>query len=204
VIPPAGDRFWIVGLGNPGLEYSDTRHNIGFMVVDALAREGRAERIATGAPAEVFRMPLSDPQGGRELCLVKPSTYMNRSGAALRALGWKPDAEEEDVERPAPPLLLIVDDLYLPFGRLRLRGEGSDGGHNGLKSVTAALGSAAYPRLRCGVGPQPDGVPAEEFVLDRFSAPEQDELPAFVSRAALCARSLVVEGLGTAMNLFNR
>ncbi len=204
MIPPAGDRFWIVGLGNPGRQYADTRHNIGFMVVDALARSGQAEKVATSAPAEIFRMRVPAPDGGRELCLVKPSTYMNRSGSALRALGWVPDAEVEGIERPAPPLLLIVDDLYLPFGRLRLRADGSDGGHNGLKSVTAALGSAAYPRLRCGVGPQPEGVPAEEFVLDRFLSAEQDELPEFVSRAADCARSLLVEGLAVAMNLFNR
>lgn len=204
MIPPADDRFWIVGLGNPGLRYADTRHNIGFMVVDALLRSGRAEKVPTNAPAEVFRMHLAESDGTRELCLVKPSTYMNRSGTALRALGWKPDAEAEGVDRPALPLLLIVDDLYLPFGRLRLRGDGSDGGHNGLKSVTAALGSSAYSRIRCGVGPQPEGVPAEEFVLDRFQPEEQDELPAFVSRAADCARSLLVEGLATAMNTFNR
>ena len=135
--------------------------------------------------------------------VVKPSTYMNRSGTALRALGFGPGAEV-DVEKPAPPILVIVDDLYVPFGRLRLRGEGSDGGHNGLNSVTALLGHTGYPRLRCGVGPQPEGIPAEEFVLDGFSPEEQQELPAFVLRAADCARAFLGEGLAPAMNRFNR
>jgi PTH1 family peptidyl-tRNA hydrolase len=205
VIHGAGEPFRLVGLGNPGIRYADTRHNIGFLVIDALVRQLRAEPVATPAPADVFRARLEGPGGGREIQLVKPLTYMNRSGMALRALGMTPRAEtpaDGPIEPPA--LLVIVDDLYLPFGRLRLRGEGSDGGHNGLRSVSAALGTTGYPRLRAGVGPQPEGMPSEDFVLTAFPREEAEALPEFCERAAACARTFLDEGLVPAMNRFNR
>jgi PTH1 family peptidyl-tRNA hydrolase len=190
----------VVGLGNPGARYRDTRHNIGFLVVDALAREAKALPVDSGAPAEVRRALLApDPEGvAEEVLLVKPLTYMNRSGLAVaevvrEVFGVTPD-----------DILVVLDDLYLDFGRLRLRGSGSDGGHNGLKSIEATLGSREYPRLKCGIGPQPAGVPAEEFVLGEFSVEEVDGLPGFVGRAADAARAFVAEGLVPAMNRFNR
>lgn len=193
----------VVGLGNPGSRYRDTRHNIGFLVVDALARQSRAEAVDLGAPAEVRRCTMAPDEavaggGEEEVLLVKPLTYMNRSGLALeaiaRAVGGVPPAD----------ILVVLDDLYLDFGRLRLRGSGSDGGHNGLKSIEAALESREYPRLKCGVGPQPAGVPAEEFVLGEFSVEEVEGLPGFVGQAADAARAFVALGLVTAMNRFNR
>jgi PTH1 family peptidyl-tRNA hydrolase len=202
---PAGEPFRVVGLGNPGSRYADTRHNIGFLVIDALAKEVRAEPVETPAPADVSRFTMEGSAGPREVHLVKPLTYMNRSGLALRALGMTPGAApREDGTIVPPALLVIVDDLYLPFGRLRLRGDGSDGGHNGLKSVSAALGTTGYPRLRAGVGPQPEGVPSEEFVLERFPDGEAEALPEFLERAAACARAFLEEGLAPAMNRFNR
>lgn len=193
----------VVGLGNPGARYRDTRHNIGFLVVDALARETKAATVDTAAPADVKRCILPTEFGdeagpAEEVLLVKPLTYMNRSGQAVAglvrgALGVTP-----------ADVLVVVDDLYLDYGRLRLRGSGSDGGHNGLKSIEAALGSREYPRLKCGVGPQPAGVSAEDFVLDEFTAEETKGLPDFVGRAAEAVRAFVARGLVPAMNRFNR
>lgn len=189
----------VVGLGNPGPRYAETRHNMGFQVVGRLARDLEAAPAVTRARAEAFRArPAGGP--GEEVLLVRPLTYMNRSGQALEEL-----AAELGPEWPGPAgVLVVVDDIYLPFGRLRLKGEGSDGGHNGLKSVTAALGTTGFPRLRCGVGPLPEGADLIEFVLDPWAPAERDELPGLVERAAAAARCCLVDGLGPAMNEFNR
>lgn len=188
-----------MGLGNPGARYAGTRHNIGFQVVDLLVRRWSAGAAATRAPAELFRARLDREAGPEEILLLKPLTYMNRSGGALAAL-----ARERNEPLEAGGVFVITDDLYLPFGRLRLRGQGSAGGHNGLKSVAQVLASTEFPRLRCGVGPQPDGMPAEEFVLDDFSPGEREALPEFVGRAADAVQAYLIDGLEPAMNRFNR
>ena len=155
----------VVGLGNPGPEYAATRHNAGFWLADAIVarwglppfRRGERARVTEG---EVDGVPVR---------VLKPTTYMNASGAALASLRADPAFD------PARDLLILVDDFAIPSGTFRLRGEGSAGGHNGLKSIEAALQSQLYPRLRIGVGPLPEGVSDwSEYVLAPFT-PEQRE-----------------------------
>ncbi len=160
----------VVGLGNPGPEYSATRHNAGFWVVDALVarwgfppfRRGERARISSG---EV---------DGRPVRVLKPTTMMNRSGAALASLRADPTFV------PVTDLLVIVDDFNIPAGTFRLRPDGSAGGHNGLKSIEAVLQSQTYARLRVGIGPLPSGEPWEDFVLAPFSTAEREQMEALM------------------------
>ena len=133
-------KYLIVGLGNIGNEYSDTRHNIGFKILDAFAEASNIS-FSTERYGDVARVRVKNKQ----LVLLKPSTYMNLSGNAVRY--WK---EKENI--PTDHILVLVDDIALPFGAIRLKGRGSDAGHNGLKNITQMLGSDAYPRLRFGIG----------------------------------------------------
>lgn len=197
----------MVGLGNPGPRYADTRHNIGFMVVDALARQlaaagGALQPLDLAAEASVLatHLPQAEEPGvhpgeaaDRELWLVKPLTYMNLSGEALEQLREVRSFHPED-------LVVVVDDIYLPFGRLRLRKGGTDGGHNGLTSLHASLGTLEVPRLRCGVGPVPAGVDLKEFVLEPFAPGERDELTGFIDRAARVVRAVLDKGVAAAQN----
>ena len=184
----------VFGIGNPGGRYVATRHNLGFLVVDALAeRAGVVPRPLAGLPGEGARGRLE----GRSLLLVKPHTCVNRCGPLLAAL--------LDAEGLAPAdALVVVDDLWLEPGRLRLRGGGSDGGHNGLKSIAAALGTDAFPRLRVGIGQPPPGVPAERYVLEPCSPEEAPLVAAALDRAALAAGLWLRVGLDAAMAETNR
>lgn len=182
-------KFLIVGLGNPGTEYQDTRHNIGFRVVDALAEAGtfRSDRYG-----EVCEVRLK----GRVLVLVKPTTYMNLSGKAVRY--WM---EQEKV--PRDRTLVVTDDIALPFGKLRLRAKGGAGGHNGLAHIIEVLGTDDFARLRFGVGNDfPRGRQAD-FVLSPWGPTEVDALPGLVDKAADAIRDAVFLGLPRAMNLHN-
>jgi PTH1 family peptidyl-tRNA hydrolase len=161
----------VVGLGNPGPEYAATRHNAGFWLADALAahwgfppfRRGERARVSDGAV------------DGAPVRLLKPTTYMNSSGAALASLRADP------AFNPASDLLILVDDFQIPAGTFRLRSEGSSGGHNGLKSIESALQSQAYPRLRIGVGPLPEGVSDwSEYVLAPFDPEQRDQVEALI------------------------
>jgi PTH1 family peptidyl-tRNA hydrolase len=181
----------IVGLGNPGQEYAATRHNIGFMVVDRLKRELHATETRKRFRAEVAEAFV----GGEKLVLLKPQTYMNLSGIAAReAAQWYKAALED--------ILVVVDDIELPFGTSRMRPGGSSGGHNGLKSISAELGSDQYARLRLGVGR--GGGDARRQVLSRFSKDEEQELPAIIGAGADCVLLWRAEGITTAMNRCNR
>jgi PTH1 family peptidyl-tRNA hydrolase len=186
----------IVGLGNPGTEYSRTRHNIGWMVLDELARrhEMRVERRQ--GEARVGGGSI----GGSRVLLAKPQTYMNLSGRAVSSL-----LRFYRIERLN--LLIICDDLNLPLGRLRLRASGSDGGHNGLKSVEQSLSTREYSRLRIGVGAPADDERQERgtasFVLRAFAPEEQQQVEATLSRAVICIETFVSEGVEAAMNKFN-
>lgn len=184
----------IVGLGNPEARYAETRHNIGWRVADELA-----DRVGAGPWKQKFDADVAETfLDRRKVVLARPLTYMNRSGAAVRQLVdfWK--VENED-------LLVLVDDLNLELGRIRIRGSGSDGGHNGLASVIEHLGHEAFSRLRVGVGPAPAAEqPATagkhaEFVLSPFT---KEERPA-VARAADAVERWITEGLEAAMNRFN-
>jgi PTH1 family peptidyl-tRNA hydrolase len=175
----------VVGLGNPGPEYAATRHNAGFWLADALVarwglppfRRGERARITEGA---VDGVPVR---------VLKPTTYMNSSGAALASLRADPAFD------PARNLLVLVDDFAIPTGTFRLRGEGSAGGHNGLKSIESALVSQQYARLRIGVGPLPEGVSDwSEYVLAPFTSEQREQVEAIMPQLVDAVTTWVKEG----------
>lgn len=184
-------KYLIVGLGNIGNEYVNTRHNIGFDVVDALVQKHQAS-CKTDRLAEVAEIKFK----GRILICIKPTTYMNLSG---RAFKYYMDKEKVALENT----LTVVDDLALPLSRLRLRGSGSDAGHNGLKDIQATLGTDQYPKLRFGIGNNyPKGMQVS-FVLSRW---KKDELPIVAKKIEKCVEaieSFVFVGLQRTMNLIN-
>lgn len=183
----------VVGLGNPGREYERTRHNAGFDVVDELARRhGGKFRGSLRFPAETAEVKV----GGETIYLVKPQTYMNASGEAVGPLLRKRGIELAN-------LVVVVDDVDLELGRLRLRGQGSPGGHNGLKSVQAALGTDEYVRVRVGVGRPGTGREMVNHVLSRFAPDEKDAVAEVLSRAADAVETILSGGLSKAMNSFN-
>lgn len=184
-------KYLIVGLGNIGPEYQDTRHNIGFSVLDAFARASNAvfENMRYGAVCE---MKLK----GRTVILLKPNTYMNLSGKSVSYWMQKEKVALED-------LLVVVDDLALPFGALRLRGQGSDGGHNGLKNINALLGTMAYARLRFGIGNDFLKGQQIDYVLGTWEEEEREKLPDLLEKGGEIITSFVLQGLVRTMNTFN-
>lgn len=180
----------IVGLGNPGAKYRGTRHNIGFEVVDEVAR--RASVAFESAPADALMARWRQT----DVLLIKPLTFMNLSGQAVGELQRYFKIEIAD-------LLIVVDDVDLPIGKLRARARGSAGGHNGLKSLVAHLGDE-FPRLRVGVGRGPDGErDLAEHVLSRFAADEIAEVERMTARAADAAEMFITSGIAAVMNAFN-
>ena len=186
----------IVGLGNPGREYERTRHNVGWMVMDHLADVWRFEGWRRDGEART----ASGTVGGQRIRLVKPQTYMNLSGGVLkpylRRAGWSPQSD----------LLIVVDDVALPFGRFRFRARGSSGGHNGLKSIEGTLGHQDYARLRIGIAP-----PAErrrgdlsDYVLNDFGKIELNELAEMMSTFTESIETWISEGIETTMSRHNR
>lgn len=182
-------KYLITGLGNIGYEYTGTRHNIGFEAADFLCRqlEGKWRGDHHGDLAEVKHK-------GRTLILLKPNTYMNLSGKAIRY--W---LQKEKI--PMEHCLVICDDLNLPFGKQRLRVKGSDGGHNGLKSIQEVLGSDAYPRLRIGIGSDFSKGKQVNYVLGKWSEGEQAELPLLLEKIAETVKAFVTIGPERAMNV---
>ena len=181
----------VVGLGNPGPEYSETRHNVGFMVAEELAhRHGVKFKSHAKWKARAAKIP----DIGDGVWLAQPTTFMNLSGWAVREMASFHKLAPSDV-------LVVVDDADLPLGRLRIRSSGSAGGHNGLKSVIQELGTVEFPRLRIGVGRQAGGL--RNHVLGRFVAEEKAEIDAAVKRAADAAELFAKEDILTAMNRFN-
>jgi PTH1 family peptidyl-tRNA hydrolase len=185
-------RHVVIGLGNPGPRYAGTRHNAGFEVLDALAKgagarfkEGRADYLLAEA-------------GAWEMLLIRPTTYMNLTGSAVSAARVETGVESHR-------MLVVLDDIALPLGSLRLRRGGSDGGHNGLASVLEALGTLEVPRLRLGVGPA-HTVPTDllaEFVLSRFEPGERPVVDRMVGRAAEATKAWAAMGIEAAMNVYN-
>ncbi len=185
-------KYLIVGLGNIGSEYENTRHNIGFNVLDAFAKASNTVFTDRryGAVAEV-------KVKGRTLVLLKPSTYMNLSGNAVRY--W---LQQEKI--PVENMLIIVDDISLPFGTLRLRPKGSDAGHNGLKDVARVVGNENYVRLRFGVGGDfPRGAQVD-YVLGQFPAEEREKLPERINVACDIIKSFCLAGIALTMNQYNK
>lgn len=187
----------IVGLGNPGKSYADTRHNAGWWVVDHLAGVWRFD----GWRKDHESLVSDGRLGSQRVRLLKPQTYMNLSGSVLRPYlrreAWHADAD----------LLIVVDEVALPVGRFRLRAQGSAGGHNGLKSIEAAVGSRAYARLRVGVGP-PEGRERKgdlsEYVLDKAGKAERRDIEALFPELCSLAELWVREGAEAAMREYNR
>ena len=185
-------KYLIAGLGNIGSEYAETRHNIGFIVLDALAAASNAV-FRTERYGDVAEMRFK----GRTFLLLKPSTYMNNSGNAVRY--W---LRKEKVE-PAE-LLVVLDDLALPLGTIRMRAKGNDGGHNGLKSIDACIGTNAYPRLRCGIGHDFRQGQQVDYVLGEWLPEEKETLRSVIGMASEAVLSFGTQGVERTMNLFNK
>ncbi|WP_053207330.1 aminoacyl-tRNA hydrolase [Jiangella muralis] len=190
------DAWLVVGLGNPGPTYAGTRHNAGAMVVDLLAeRTGAPLKSQRKFRADVAEVRLGDLPGSRAV-LAKPHTYMNESGGPVALLA--------DFYKITPDRLLVVhDELDLPFGTVRLKLGGGDNGHNGLRSVRARIGTGDYCRLRFGIGRPPGRMDPAAFVLKPFSTAEKREIDLEVDRAADAAEAVVVDGLTYAQNHYN-
>lgn len=184
----------ICGLGNPGPEYDTTRHNVGWWLVDRLSSEWRLGPFQRSGPALVAGGPVGD----QTLLLLKPVTFMNRSGAALEPLMGDPELEI------ARDLLVVVDDAALAPGRARFRPSGSAGGHNGLKSVEATLGTQEYARLRIGVGSPGPGEGLVEWVLSALPAEDEDAVLALLPELVDGVRVWMDEGIEAAMSRTNR
>lgn len=188
-------RFVVAGLGNPGSKYARTRHNAGFMVVDLLAQRMRGSfkvHKASGGRAEAIEGRL----GGLPVVLAKPLSYMNESGGSVNGIA-------RFYKVPAEQVIVVHDELDLPFGGLRLKRGGGDGGHNGLKSTTSALGSKEYLRVRFGIGRPPGRQDPADYVLREFVPAERKELEFFVDRCADAVEALLTQGLEAAQNAFN-
>ena len=184
-------KYLIVGLGNPGSEYAETRHNIGFKVLDTLA----AVSNAVFAPGR-YGDTCTVRHRGHQLVLVKPQTYMNLSGKAVRY--WM-QAEKVPIEN----VLVVVDDIALPFGKLRIRARGSDGGHNGLHDIIWTLEADDFPRMRFGVGGDfPRGMQVD-YVLGQWSYEEKAALPERLEVAVKAIQSFAAVGIERTMNTFN-
>lgn len=184
-------KYLIVGLGNPGSKYENTRHNIGFKVVEALAKE-LGGNFSLQKQAEVAEVKFK----GRQLVLVKPTTFMNLSGKAVNY--W---LQAEKI--PRENLVVITDDLALPFGKLRMKGKGSDGGHNGLKDIQATLNSQEYTRLRFGVGADFQKGQQVDYVLGEWSAEENETLKERIQIATEFVKSYATVGLNMTMTNWN-
>jgi PTH1 family peptidyl-tRNA hydrolase len=183
----------VVGLGNPGPDYAETRHNVGFRVVELLAARaggGRFSRHRTNADV------LEDRLAGRRVVLAKPRTYMNVSGGPVAGLAKYFSVPVED-------LVVVHDDLDLGFGVVRLKRGGGEGGHNGLRSISSAVGTKDYLRVRFGIGRPPGRQDPADFVLKRFSGAEKKELEFAVDLAADAVEALLADGLVPAQNKFH-
>ncbi len=183
----------IVGLGNPGRQYQNTRHNAGFRVLDELARRLRVSFDRTKFDSEIAQAQL----GTNRLLLMKPQTYMNLSGVAVAKASRNKIDELEN-------LLIIVDDINLPLGRLRFRAEGSAGGHNGIKSVIEHVGTDKFPRLRMGVGKSGPADKLRDHVLGGFTPDERPEYDRMVERSVEGVETFIEDGIEKAMDRFNR
>ncbi len=183
----------IVGLGNPGIEYAWTPHNLGFLVVDKLAEQAGIRMTRPEAKSLVGLGKIA----GHEVLLAKPQTMMNLSGLAVRELVGRAECEPSGV-------IVICDDIALPWGMLRVRERGSAGGHNGLKSVIGVLGTMEFPRVRLGVQPEEFRGDLKEYVLRQIPRDEEELVAEEIEQGAEAVKLIVAEGIGRAMNRFNR
>lgn len=182
----------VVGLGNPGTKYEGTRHNVGFQVIERLVHETGALPPRPKFDGDVWQCVL----GSEKSLLLKPQTFMNRSGGSVcKAIDY--------YQLPADDLLVICDDFNLPLGQLRIRSAGSDGGQNGLADVIRTMGTQEFARLRIGIGPVPERWNPADFVLGKFTAAERPEIDLQVARAADAARMWTAEGVTPTASVYN-
>lgn len=181
----------IVGLGNPGPKYADTRHNVGFRAIDAIADEYgvRVDRIRAKAQVGEFRL-------GEKIILAKPQTYMNKSGESVRQLVDYYGIGMED-------LIVIYDDIDIPFGTVRIKAKGSSGSHNGMKSIIQHLKDDSFPRVRISIGQRPDYMDLADFVLSKFKPKEEKIIEQEIQAGAKAAMEIVEKGVDSAMNIYN-
>ena len=184
----------IVGLGNPGKEYEWSRHNLGFMLIDKLAQDDGISVNRRECSSLVGRGEIE----GKRTMLIKPQTFMNLSGQAVSCLLAKVNSES-----PVQQLIVISDDLALPLGRIRIRERGSAGGHNGLKSIIAAIGTNEFVRLRIGIQPEHPISDAKRFVLDSFARSERPIVEEVIATSANAIRTIIRDGVLKAMSEFN-
>ena len=186
--------FIIVGLGNPTPEYEGTRHNVGFEVIDALARKYNIDVDMKKHRAYIGKGMIE----GQKVILAKPQTYMNLSGESVRSLldYYKVDEEQE--------LLVIYDDISLGVGQIRIRAKGSAGGHNGSKNIIAHLGGQVFPRIKVGVGEKPPKWDLADYVLGHFSKEEQEQMEEGYEHAVCAVKEIVTGNIEAAMNEYNR
>lgn len=185
-------KYLIIGLGNIGPEYQDTRHNVGFMVIEQMLHH-----FEVAAESKRYASTATVKHRGRQLLLLMPSTYMNLSGKAVR---YYMEKEKIPLERT----LIVYDDLALPFGQLRMRAKGSDGGHNGLKNINQLLVRQDYPRLRIGIGNDFGPGQQVDYVLSPFTAEQQSALPEVLKTAQEAILSFVSIGIERTMSAYNR
>ena len=188
-------QYLIVGLGNPGAEYEWSRHNLGFMLIDRLAGDAGIKVNRSECRSLVGRGEI---EGGR-VKLVKPQTFMNLSGDTVACL-----AAKHKLAEPGENLIVISDDLALPFGKIRIRAHGSAGGHNGLKSIIGALGTNEFTRLRIGIQPEHPIADSKRFVLDSFPRALRPEVERILERSAEALRVILKDGVLKAMTEYNR
>ena len=188
---PDMKKFLIVGLGNIGLEYDNTRHNVGFKILDHVAKKNKALwEVKKLASYSSFK------KKGKKFVMIKPTTFMNRSGKSVKYWALK---EKINIEN----ILIITDDLHLPFGTLRLRGKGSAAGHNGLKDIESELNTPNYARLRFGIGQQNKPFDQVKFVLDKWNGNEEKDITKRIDVCTEIAIAFGLEGLSNTMNKFN-
>ena len=185
-------KYLIIGLGNIGDEYANTRHNIGFDIADELAKNHNAS-FETQRHADYAHLSIK----GRQLHIIKPNTYMNLSGKAVRY--WM-----NELEIKVDSIFVLVDDLAIDFGKLRIRGNGSDAGHNGLKNINELLQTQNYPRLRFGIGNNYPKGRQVDYVLGEFNNEEQKFLPELIDKSVKSIESFALRGLANTMNEFNK
>lgn len=187
--PKVYPKKMIVGLGNPGAEYARTRHNVGFEVIDLIAARHKVKVNSSRKQALIAELEI----GGIPVALVKPMTFMNLSGRAVKELAQGYGINPADI-------LVVTDDLDLPVGSVRMRGKGSSGGHNGHKSIIASLGSEEYPRIKIGIGKAEETI---DHVLGRFSPDDRMEIDAILGQSADACEWWLFDGVDSAMNRLN-
>lgn len=192
VAEATGETYVIVGLGNPGKKYATTRHNVGFLALDSLAMDSDIQITKIKHKALLGEGRIA----GKKVVLVKPQTYMNKSGESVQEL-------VNFYKIPLENLIVIYDDIDLDPGRLRIRKKGSGGSHNGMRNIIRLLGDDGFPRIRIGVGKPPEGQDLASFVLSQFHDDEKRDVADAVENAAKAAATMVTDGLDIAMNTYN-